>query len=187
MSFAIPPVNPPLGIFQNYYAQQPTTLLLKERIRSFTGNDFGIKDVNGNVVCICKGKVMSMRDRMDPMGNVLFHLRLKLAAMLPLWKGEDASGNELFEVSRTWSFRPKVKARFINAATGAPTVISVRGGYLAMNADLAIGEEGEGPMVGHIDRVLFAKSQWGGAQTGVDLSLMAAICICFDEITQKGR
>ena len=31
------PVNPPLGVFPNYYAQQPTTLVLKEKAFSFSG------------------------------------------------------------------------------------------------------------------------------------------------------
>ena len=34
---ALAPVQPPLGIFQDYYATRPTTLVLKEKILSWTG------------------------------------------------------------------------------------------------------------------------------------------------------
>ena len=31
------PQNPPLGIFPQFYAQQPTTLVLKEKVWSWSG------------------------------------------------------------------------------------------------------------------------------------------------------
>lgn len=58
------PVHPPLGIHPAYTSHpQPVTLVLKERVFSFSGDDFGITDTNGQVVVRCKGKVLSFTDR----------------------------------------------------------------------------------------------------------------------------
>lgn len=58
------PVHPPLGIHPAYTSHaQPVTLVLKERVFSFSGDDFGVTDTNGQVVVRCKGKVISFTDR----------------------------------------------------------------------------------------------------------------------------
>jgi hypothetical protein len=75
------PVNPPLGIYNNFIAKQPTMLTLREHAFSFSGvslsptispctrlntdgqDDFTIKDNNGYPVIRCEGQAFSFRDR----------------------------------------------------------------------------------------------------------------------------
>lgn len=59
------PAGPsPLGIHPAYTSHsQPVTLVLKERVFSFSGDDFGVKDTNGQVVVRCQGKALSFKDR----------------------------------------------------------------------------------------------------------------------------
>ncbi|ORX35443.1 tubby C-terminal-like domain-containing protein [Kockovaella imperatae] len=188
---ALAPVNPPLGVFQHYYAGRPTTLVLKEKIMSWTGDDFSVKDTDGNVVCRCSGQAFSLRERKiitDPNGNELFHLRKKQLAIHSTWIGEDAGGSEIFAITKHFSLGTKMRAKFTNVSTGARETISIRGGILSQSADITIGEDGSGPAVARIERKLFSLGEWAGQQTytvtvaqGVDLALIAAICICFDE------
>lgn len=64
------PVHPPIGVFPGFVAQQPTTLVLKEKVLSWSGDDFGVKDQNGNVIVRVGGKVMSLRQRKGESGRV---------------------------------------------------------------------------------------------------------------------
>jgi hypothetical protein len=76
------PVNPPLGIYSNFTAKQPTVLTLREHAFSFSGvcptsptvwsvlknrangqDDFTIKDNNGYPVIKCEGQAFSFRGR----------------------------------------------------------------------------------------------------------------------------
>ena len=77
---------------------------------------------------------------------------------------------------------------FINTASdGKNLELHIRGDWLDRSAQITIGEGG--PTVASISRSsLNAANLIGGQQTyfvtvapGVDLSLMAAICVCFDE------
>ena len=38
------PVNPPLGVFPHFCVQQPTTLVLKEQVFSFSGVSLTVND-----------------------------------------------------------------------------------------------------------------------------------------------
>lgn len=57
------PFHPPLGVSSVYCVPQETTLVLKERAFSFSGDDFGIKDTAGVNVVLCHGSAMSFRDK----------------------------------------------------------------------------------------------------------------------------
>ena len=60
------PFNPPLGpqpANPHLYSPQPTTLHMKEKVFSLSGDDFTIKTVDGHEVCKCHGKVVSARDK----------------------------------------------------------------------------------------------------------------------------
>ncbi|KIR67423.1 hypothetical protein I314_01839 [Cryptococcus bacillisporus CA1873] len=184
------PVHPPLGIHPAYTSHpQPVTLVLKERVFSFSGDDFGITDTNGQVVVRCKGKVLSFTDRKvitDPNGQFLFAIRNKLIAIHKTFVGEDAHENEIFRIKKKLSFGSHMVATFHNPATNSPTTLVLKGDFWGGSADITIED---GPVVAQISRKLFnAREFWGDKQTyfvtvapGVDLSLIAAVCICFDE------
>lgn len=61
---ALSPIHPAVAVFPAFIAQGPTTLVLREKVFSLTGDDFSVKDAaTGNTVVRCKGKVLSFRDR----------------------------------------------------------------------------------------------------------------------------
>ncbi|OXB38688.1 hypothetical protein J007_01498 [Cryptococcus neoformans] len=184
------PVHPPLGIHPAYTSHShPVTLVLKERVFSFSGDDFGVKDTNGQVVVRCQGKALSFKDRKvitDPNGQFLFAIRNKLLSIHKVYVGEDEHGNEIFRIKKKLSFSSHLVATFHNPATNLPTTLVLKGDFWGGSADVSI--EG-GPVVAQISRKLFNMREfWGDKQTyfvtvaaGVDLALMAAVCICFDE------
>lgn len=76
------PVHPPLGIHPAYTSHpQPVTLVLKERVFSFSGDDFGVKDTNGQVVVRCQGKALSFKDRKG-MYRLVFSERFHVCSLV---------------------------------------------------------------------------------------------------------
>ena len=53
----------PIGVFPSFVFQQEIVLVLKEKAFSFSGDDFSVKDVNGNVVFRFDGRALSMRQK----------------------------------------------------------------------------------------------------------------------------
>ncbi|KAK4686592.1 hypothetical protein P7C73_g3534, partial [Tremellales sp. Uapishka_1] len=186
---ALHPVSPPVGVFSQYCMQVPTTLVLKERAFSFSGDDFAIKDSNGMVVARCQGKSFSFKDRKvitDPNGQLLFGLRNKLLSIHKTYIAEDQGENEIFRVRSKLALGTKMIATFVNKSTNAPITLELRGDFWGGSADISI--EG-GPVIAQISRKLFnARELFVSKQTyfvtvapGVDLALISAVCICFDE------
>ena len=68
------PFSPPLGIHQRYCAQELTTLVLREKAFTWSGDDFSVRTVDGRLVLRCDAKVFSMRDRKGKLGFVYFTL-----------------------------------------------------------------------------------------------------------------
>lgn len=79
----------------------------------------------------------------------------------------------------------KMLATFTNASNGQPIELLVKGNWSDRSATITL----DGRVVGEIGRNFFNMAQiFGGQQTyqlsvapGVDLAMMAAICICLDE------
>ncbi|RSH77415.1 uncharacterized protein EHS24_003381 [Apiotrichum porosum] len=168
----------------------PVTLVLREKVLSWTGDDFGVKDTNGNVVVSCNAKMFSIRNKKtitDPNGQFLFGIQKKILRLLSTFVAVDANDNEIFRVKNKIAFGSKMHATFVNASTGQPTTISLRGDIIGRSADLILDN---GQVVAQIKRdILNATNFFTGQDTyyvvvapGVDLSLITAICICFDEV-----
>ncbi|WWD05355.1 hypothetical protein V865_003428 [Kwoniella europaea PYCC6329] len=183
------PVSPPLGLHPNYFAKQPTTLVLREKVFSWSGDDFSVKDTNGFTVVKCHGQAISFRDRKvinDPNGNFLFGLRNKLLSIHKTFIGETQDERELFRIKKRMSFGSKMEATFTNPATNQPITLLLKGDFWGGSADISVEN---GPVVAQISRQVFnMREVFTDQQTyfvtvapGVDLALIAAICICFDE------
>ncbi|KAG9232249.1 tubby C-terminal-like domain-containing protein [Amylocarpus encephaloides] len=183
------PVNPPLGVFPAYYAPNQTTLVMKEKVWSLSGDAFHIVDEHGREVVQCRGQTFSLSDRKefaDASGKPLFSLRNKLLSIHKSFYGETADGTQLFAVKGKFSIgTSKMIATFTNASDQAPIELLVKGDWLDRSATITMGNV----VVAQISRSYFNMREiFGGQQTyyvicapGVDLALMAAICVCLDE------
>ena len=60
---SLAPVPQQIGHFSQFIAQQPETIVLKEKVLSLTGDSFSIKLANGTPLFQVEGKVMSLSGR----------------------------------------------------------------------------------------------------------------------------
>ncbi|KAE8446675.1 hypothetical protein EG329_011718 [Mollisiaceae sp. DMI_Dod_QoI] len=183
------PINPPLGVNPNYCMNKQTTLVMKEKVWSLSGDTFHIVDENGLEVVQCRGQAMSLSDRKEftsSTGAPLFSLRTKLLSIHKSFYAELPSGEILFEVKGKFSIgTSKMIATFTNASNRAHIELLVKGDWLDRSAVISM----DGTTVATIGRSYFNMREiFGGQQTyyvtvapGVDLAMIAAICVCLDE------
>ncbi|KAH6681711.1 tubby C-terminal-like domain-containing protein [Halenospora varia] len=183
------PVNPPLGVFASYCVPKQTTLVMKEKVWSLSGDTFHIVDENGQEVVQCRGQTFSISDRKefaDAHGRPLFSLRTKLLSIHKSFYAEAPDGNEIFQVKGKFSIgTSKMIATFVNQSNGQPVELLVKGDWLDRSATITMN----GAVVAQISRSYFNMREiFGGQQTyyvtiapHVDLALMAAVCVCLDE------
>lgn len=100
------PVHPALGINPTYCLPKQTTLVMKEKVWSLSGDTFHITDEAGIEVVQCRGQTFSLSGRKefaDSQGRPLFSLRNKLLALHKTFYAEAGDGKVLFEVKSKFS------------------------------------------------------------------------------------
>ncbi|KAH7082328.1 tubby C-terminal-like domain-containing protein [Paraphoma chrysanthemicola] len=184
-------VAQPIAIFPQFIAQQPETLVLKEKVLSLSGDSFSIKLANGTPILQVEGKVLSISGRKkvsDMQGNHLFSIVKEHFHIHATYAVEGADGKKLCEVKSSLALLgSKAKATF-TSQSGKQEVLTMKGNWFDTTADI-IDEAQGGLVVARIDRkILSGKDIFFGQQTygvqvapGVDLALVAALCICLDE------
>jgi len=188
---SLAPVSPPIGTHPDLILNVPTTLVIRDRLFSWSGDDFVIRDLNGTPMLRCIGKAFSLQKRKeitDAKGEMLFRIHTKLSSVLKKFVGEDAAGNEVFTVEKQWSFHPSLEGVFQDPVSGQHVVFHLRGGLLGHNAEIRRDTK-EGPIVARVKRDFLPTDYIDLTQTflveiaaGVDLSLMAVMVISFDEM-----
>jgi uncharacterized protein YxjI len=101
MTSSLPPVPTPIAIFPQFIASTPSTLMLKEHVLSFSGDDFSIKLADGTPVLRVEGKVMSMsgRKKMSDMeGNHICTISKEMFHLHPTYVVDDAKDARIAEV-----------------------------------------------------------------------------------------
>ncbi|KAM0701312.1 hypothetical protein Q7P35_011673 [Cladosporium inversicolor] len=187
----ITPFNPPLGpqpANAAFYSPEPTTLQMKEKILSLSGDDFTITTASGTPVCKCKGKVFSLHGTKaftDLQGNELFTVKKKMLALQKSFVCDSPQGYS-FEVKGHFSFgSSKSSVHFKNAADGQAVELDLKGDWFDRSAKITLN----GQPVAEVSRKFFnVREMFGDKQTyfvtvapNVDLTLIAAICVCLDE------
>jgi hypothetical protein len=94
-------VPTPIGIFPQFFAAGPETIVLKEKVLSWSGDDFHIKLANGTPILRVEGKVWSVGGRKkvyDMQGNHLFDIIKELFHLHTTFALEDAKRQKIMEV-----------------------------------------------------------------------------------------
>jgi uncharacterized protein YxjI len=102
---ALPPAPAAIGVFPQFVAQQPETIVLKEHVMSLTGDSFSIKLANGTPILQVEGKVFSLGGRKkvrDMAGNHLFDIKKELMHIHTTFAIEDPSGKKIMEVKSSF-------------------------------------------------------------------------------------
>ncbi|KAG0652400.1 hypothetical protein D0Z07_1395 [Hyphodiscus hymeniophilus] len=186
----LPPVQPILGVNPSYCVPHQTTLVMREKVWSLSGDTFHIVDQNNHEVLQCRGQALSLSDRKefaDSSGRPLFSLRTRHFTIHKTFYGQAGDGRELFEVKGKFSLGgSKMLATFTNtASSNAAVELLIKGDWFDRSAEIKMGNV----VVAQIARkMLNMREIFGGQQTyfvtvapGVDLSLIAAVCVCLDE------
>ncbi|WVQ80765.1 hypothetical protein IAT38_002870 [Cryptococcus sp. DSM 104549] len=182
-------VEPPVGIFPDYYARSLTTLVITEKVCSFSGDDFTIRDLDGTDIMICQGKTWSLRGRKaltDPTGELLMKLHGKLMSFPMRFYAEDENNNMLFEMKKKFNLVTHMSITFTDTHSEKPLTLLLDGDWWGGSADISLPN---GTIIAQIKRkMLKAREILAGKQTyhvriapGVDTALIAAMCLCLDQ------
>ncbi|KAF2720326.1 DUF567-domain-containing protein, partial [Polychaeton citri CBS 116435] len=188
---AFAPFEPPLGPQPNnasFYMPQQVTLAMKEKVFSLSGDDFTVQTADGAGVLKCKGKTLSIRDRKvftDMQDNEIFTIKNKMLSLHKSFYGESPQGHN-FEVKGHFKLMgSKSTVEFQNASDSSTVELSVKGDWIDRSAKITLGDR---PVAEIARKFLNVREIFGGQQTyyvtvapNVDLSLIAAICVCLDE------
>ncbi|KAF2743626.1 DUF567-domain-containing protein [Sporormia fimetaria CBS 119925] len=188
---ALPPAPQAIGMFPQFFAQQSETLVLREKVMSLSGDSFEIKLANGTPLFRVEGSVLSISGRKkftDMAGNHLFdicreHLHIHTTFVL-----ENPQKQKIMEVKYKFQLLgSKAVATFTTSTTGKQEQLVMKGKWFDTTADI-IDEAQGGIVVARINRKLSGKDMLFGQQTygvyvapGVDMAVIAALCICLDE------
>ncbi|KAM0344001.1 hypothetical protein ACHAPU_007903 [Fusarium lateritium] len=179
-----------VGVFKSFIAQRTETLVLKEKVMSLTGDSFDIKLANGQPILKVEGKVMSISGRkkvFDMNGNHLFSIVKELLHIHATYVVEDPQGVKIMEVKNSFKLIGSKATATFTSSDGTGEVLEMKGNWFDFAAD--IFDKSTNTVVARIDRKLLSgRDVFFGQQTyalmvapGVDMALMAALCICMDE------
>jgi len=119
-------------------------------------------------------------------GAELFSLKNKHLALQKSFRGIGPNDEQLFEVKGKFSIgSSKSEVHFTNASNNLPVVLHVKGDWFDRSANITFNDQ----PVAHVSRSFVnVREVFGDKQTyfvtvapGVDLTLIAAICVCLDE------
>lgn len=103
-------------ISPQYCCPQPVDLAVVRKVLAITEGNFGVTDLNGNLMFKIKGKFLSIHDRrvlLDAAGNPICTLRPKIMTVHDRWqvfKGESSEEKDLmFTVKRSSMIQLKTK------------------------------------------------------------------------------
>ncbi|TKA80401.1 hypothetical protein B0A55_01890 [Friedmanniomyces simplex] len=193
------PCTPALGpqpVSAQLYSPNQTTLVMKEKVFSLTGDDFTVRTVDGLDICKCKGKMVSAHDSKkftDTTGTELFTLKNKMLSLHKSFHGDSPHGRHDFAVKGHFKLvGSRSTVEFKNASDGTEVELEVKGDWMDRSAAITFA----GREVAKISRSFFnVRELMGDKQTyqvtvaaNVDLSLIAAICVSLDEReTEEGK
>ena len=192
----LPPMQQQIGVFDNFVARQTETIILKEKVLSLTGDSFDIKLANGTPILRVQGKLASISGRksvFDMANNHLFDIVKEHLHIHSTFVCENPQGQKFFEVKSSFAlFGSKATATFTTPRTGKAQVLQMKGNWLDSYADII--DTSNNAVVARIDRKLLSgRDIFFGQQTyaveiapGVDMALMAAMCIALDEKNNEG-
>lgn len=105
----LPPVPEPIGIFQNFVAKTPETLVLKEKVMSLSGDSFDITNAQGTPFMKIKGKHMTISGRKsvyDMHDNHLYDIVKEHFHLHSTYAAEDPSGKKVLSVKSSLKCMP---------------------------------------------------------------------------------
>jgi len=186
-----------VGTEARFLSQQPVTLVLKEHVLSFSGDDFSIKDTNGLTYFNCKGKYMTLHDRKylyDIYGNPIITIKENISLRFKQTLNDPKSDHKIASIKKTsiLSFR-SLTVKFFNKATNKKEILTVKGDLMSLSCGIYYGDSTHAPMIARVVKKLDAKTIFTNKDSysleiapNVDMALIVALAIIFDEFKHEG-
>ncbi|KAJ5109260.1 hypothetical protein N7456_005935 [Penicillium angulare] len=186
----LPPVSQPIALFSEFVSDTPKTIILKEKILSFSGDSFEIKLDNHEPILKVKGSWAPFHGRKkveDMDGQHLFDITKEHMHLHTTYVIEDPEGEKIVEIRSDFKFIGSKANITFHDRNGKPVTLGMSGKIFEHNADIVDQETGQ--VAAHIRHQRFnGRKMMFGQDTytvtvapGVDMALIAALCICFDE------
>ncbi|TPX68094.1 hypothetical protein SpCBS45565_g03328 [Spizellomyces sp. 'palustris'] len=193
--------QPIAAIDPRFCLQQPVSLLIKEKIFSFSGDDFSIKDATtGQVYFKVDGRAfMSLREKktfLDAYGQPIMNMKQQLMAFVPnhsLYYGND-SKNKILDIRAHFTLmKPKLTVTFTDKNNGIKCEIGLKGNWLARRSLIWIdigckGVENRIFIAKVTSPILTGRNMFFDKQDylltvvpGMDIALLVAVCVALDE------
>lgn len=182
-----------------------TVLVMRNKLFSFSGSDSSIKEANsGQVFFNVEGKAFSLRDKktlLDYQNTPVVNIKeppFSIPKRYSVYLGSDSS-QKLFDIVVRFSLTAKMEVTFSNQTNGQAIQMGVKGDFMGRNAVIwadvgATGDKMNRQIVGKIYRPFGIEDHLFNAQTyhleaapGVDVALLAVICICLDDRADEQR
>ncbi|VDC03177.1 unnamed protein product [Peniophora sp. CBMAI 1063] len=196
------PINPPIGCTPFINPHQTVRLILKEKVWSLTGDAFDIKidPQNGQepypIFKVDPSAITSRKSFYDMKGTHLFDLKKEHFHLVhTYYKAVNPNGDKFFEVKSGFALVGSKATATFTSANGTPETLSMKGNWRDSSAEIM--DETRGVPVAVIQRksafkslstFLFDQQTYGvSVAPGVDFALMAAMCICFDEMNNEAE
>ncbi|WVW80490.1 hypothetical protein I302_102474 [Kwoniella bestiolae CBS 10118] len=184
-------VSPSIGVYSEHVAEKPTGLVLQSDPFGNNGEDFIIRDLEGKVRLVCRtntasgkhGKVIT-----DPNGNILVSLKSKLS-ISKSYTGEDVNGKEVLKVKKKFALGSSFEASFHDLLSSKSKSLQLRGDFWLGSADILVVS---GPLIAQFSRRKVdgeglnpnKETYIVNVAPGVDLAMITAICICFEQASK---
>lgn len=189
----------PAVVGPQFILSHPITLVLKEKYGSFSGDDFSVKDQNGNLWFRLDSKTWSFRDKrtlLDNMGNPIITLRQKMFTIGKKWEALSPSGKVLFTIeSKIFTLTPQVNI-YLNDGDRDPD-FRLKGKFINFERDFEIIDlrHQQKMVVGNCNKqraysslsamwhnkVLGKDAYYLNLNPGADAAFCTAICLLLDE------
>jgi len=193
---ALAPAPQTIGIFSQFFAAGPETLVMKEKVLSLTGDSFSIKLANGTPVLKVEGKLMSISGRkkmFDMQGKHVCSIVKEHFHIHTTYAVEDANGAKIMQVKSNFKLLGSKATATFTSHNGKEEILTMKGNWFDTSADIVDEAQG-GVVVARINRkilsgkdILFNQQTYGvQIAPGVDMALIAALCICLDEKNNEG-
>ncbi|KAF7719440.1 Uncharacterized protein PECH_006845 [Penicillium ucsense] len=189
--YALAPISEPLAIHAEYIKPETSVIQMKEKIMSVSGDSFEVKLASGHPLLKVEGKWVTISGRKKVSdavtGTHLFDIVKEHLHLHTTYALEDPKGKKIAEVKSALKLMGSKATATFTDARGRDVTLKMKGGWFDHSADIV--EERSGQPVARIDRKMInARDLVFGQQTynvvvapGVDVALIAALCICFDE------
>ncbi|XP_027068444.1 protein LURP-one-related 10-like [Coffea arabica] len=193
-----PVVNPLAVVGPQFCAPYPVDLVIVRKLLTLSEGNFGVTDVNGNIMFRVKGKLFSLRDRrilLDAAGNPLLTFQQKILTAHRRWKvfGGDASDDKslLFSVKKSSLIQFKTKLDVFLASNTKEDVcdFKIEGSWFERSCTVYAGDSSTIVAQMHkkhsVQSVLLGKDTFAvTVYPNVDYAFIVALVVILEEINE---